>query len=68
MNCRKCKAETEAIKEHSCSHCGLQLCRRCDDTSNFLRWWGIEGNDPDGTDLYLCPKCLKKHSTTGLEK
>ena len=60
-NCKKCKTATEVNKEHACSHCAIQLCRRCDDTSNFLQWWGNEGTDRDGTDLYLCLKCLDKH-------
>lgn len=59
--CRKCK--TQIVGEpHKCSSCEYVLCRRCDDTSNLLRWWGTEPLDSDGSDLYLCEKCLAKHT------
>ena len=68
MECSKCKTQT-TIGDYSgsqCSHCKLVLCRRCDDTTNLLQWWGNEPTDRDGTDIYLCDKCLAKH--TGVKK
>ena len=63
-DCHKCKGKT-SVGEYSgskCSMCPIVLCRRCDDASNFLIWWGKEAEDKDGTDYYLCPKCVKKHT------
>ena len=62
--CHKCKVKT-VVGEYEgseCSLCLIVLCRRCDDNSQFLVWWGKEPEDRDGTDYYLCPKCLKKHT------
>ena len=71
MECSKCKSPTtvsgyEGYGGSECSHCKLVLCRMCDDTSTLLQWWGTDPTDSDGTDLYLCSKCLAKH--TGIKK
>jgi hypothetical protein len=66
MECSKCKSPT-TLSDYDgsqCSHCKLVLCRRCDDSSNLLQWWGTDPTDRDGTDLYLCDKCLAKHTGT----
>jgi hypothetical protein len=60
MECKKCKAPAED-KEHHCSHCDYKLCRRCDDNSQQLNWWGLDPKNRDGCEVYLCVKCLKKH-------
>ena len=64
MECKKCNRETTVSNTtgSECSHCKIVYCRNCDDSSQYLQWWGTDPKDRDGTDLYLCEPCLGKHS------
>jgi len=63
--CKKCKREVVigSSTGFKCPKCPVVVCRTCDDNSTVFVWYGLEWDDKDGSDLYLCPKCLKKHTT-----
>lgn len=56
MDCRQCKTpvgKDSDWKDYKCNGCDFVLCRRCDDTSNFLNWTEVGEKD-----YYLCRDCV----------
>ena len=56
MECLKCKVAVPIKSDYQCSDCLVSLCRRCDDSTDFLRWW----EDINGKDVYICRECEKR--------
>ena len=55
--CSTCKKPVleEEWRDYRCVFCDLQLCRRCDDTSDILKWTEVREHD-----YYLCGDCIAR--------
>ena len=68
-SCKKCKKE---LPDHPlcdvcecnicsrCYNCDARLCRTCDNTTDYMKWFEKDGIDKP--DVYWCEKCIKKHT------